>query len=270
MSWYNCAKKSKFTHFDKPFDKQIGLYEDFQKEAKINNFFIKTASLDVYIKGYTPPQRYNNISDLCEYLLSVVYKDIKSALTTEEYEYFKENSNTYDFFAPDGDDHYQKVGIINNYVKGFPPSKISWLLKTVLKTLKDINIRVDDIRHENFENSGEMRVIRYTVGLNPNANIKKDIPAEINMGSSIASAIIELLGRDPNNSYFEFDAKGIIKRANDLEDGVNLRAELTRLYGVGKFPLGSNLLESIKSRLNRIRNVAKWAVDHGYQNIYFA
>lgn len=243
---------------------------NWYKRAKLTNTLTKQSSMSLYVKGFDYPHRLNTILDLCFYLQHIIFKDIQTVLKPEEYEQWRTNGMGPEFFAPDGDDFDKPIGIINNYIKGFPPNKISWLLHNVLTALREVNVKVTDVRQESFPDSSEIRVIRYSVDLNPNANIKKDIPADINFSNSNAGLILKILGFEGDiwDGGNTLDPKTTYDEVIRLQDNSVLMA---RMKDIG---MGTNIdmssFISIQQRLKTVGEVAKWAVDHGYQEMYFA
>jgi len=270
MNWYKRSNKQNNLKLVKIF-KESSIEGDIYRSAQLENFFRKQASVNLYVEGYDPPTKLNTILDLCWYLHHEIFKDMKSVIGDEAYEHLLKAGFGPEFFAPDGDYWDKPIGIVNNYVKGFPPDKVSWLIKSVLAVLKKVNVRVNDVRQEPFPDSNEIRVIRYSVALNPNANEKKDIPIEINWTSGNAGAVLRLLGVEGDiwNGGNTLDAQVALDDIKRLLNEPMALEQRTEVLGMNS-SLSLEGLVNLKQRLKLIEQVAKWAVDHGYKNIYFA
>lgn len=275
MNWYKRAKALKAVQkediFYRKFDK-VNFSEkntDLQKQTQIKKILIKQASMSVYVKGFEYPREFKTIMDICYYLSGKIYPLMKEYLTPDEMLSWNDNGLVSDFFAPDGDTFDKPVGIINNYVKAFPPQKISWLLGKTKEALREINIYPSSILHETFKDSNEIRVIRWVIKSNPNAFIRSDIPNLPNFSNTNASVLLRVLGHEGDiEGGGHISAKQALDKITQIEgNSLILKDFLSRKYGPAE---GSSLISDIRNRLPLVKEVAQWAVNHGYQEIYFA
>jgi hypothetical protein len=264
----NMAKKIALDHLAEIPDyysrlKRMESNVELDKAAKIESFFVKQASMSVYVKGFDYPQKLNNISRLCYYLFDKTWKAMEQVLTPEELKKWTDDGMHSDFFAPDGFDHDAIQGTINNYVKAFPAKKIGWLVSFVRQKLQEINVRIVEIRQEKFKDSNEIRVIRYVVDANPNANVKHDEPPEIFFN---AGHVLALLDVDMDSSV-TLNSMEAYQKLQQLLQGDNLSNKLVEKQ---RAPMGEPDFQRLREKVQIVGEVAKWAVDHGYQEIYFA
>lgn len=239
---------------------------NWYKRAKTKDSLQKHASMSVYVEGFDYPTRLYTVLELCHYLAHSTWKEMQDILSKEEMENWRENGAHSDFYAPDGNDYNQPIGIINNYVKAFPPGKIQWLIQKTLQVLKDIKVRVSEVKYDTFKDSPDLRVVRYVISQNPNANSKADIPLDMNCTGSTATIICKLLTGGCDNGC-TIGANDAITRIDEISEWDKLHEAL---QGVGITLPTPDSMNGILERLTITRKVAQWAASHGYKNIYFA
>lgn len=236
----------------------------------------KYASQNVLVKDYNYPSPLNNIMDICNYLNYKIKYKIKDVLPKDEYEEWKKKGVVLEFFAPDGNDYDKPVGTINNYVGNFPSYKIGWLVRETKISLKEIGMVISGVVSEDYKEDslkGMIRVIRWEISCNPNFYAKKDEPPDVNFSNANASMVKSLLqiaiGSDLDGGFSEFSAQNVIEaidqKLNTL-DNINKTVQKA-------FPNSDDLIPdtiTISERINRVKEVAEWAVKHGYSQIYFA
>lgn len=251
MNWYKCAKTLEASN------------------RLTNNSLLKTASMSLYVHGFEHPQDLKTVRGICEYL-SYLHNS-SNLLTPEESKIWNANSPIHTtFFSPDGDDALKSIGTINNYVKGYPKNKIAKLRQFVMSSLKKINVSLKEIQFAKFENSSDFRVIRYVMSNNPNVREKIDSPPEINYsGSHVDSIVMALKGKtaDPNGE--NLDAIATLHAIDALKTPVDVANKITTHKQLVNTPQNLAGAAAVFQRLQEVRKVAQWAVDHGYKSIYF-
>ena len=113
------------------------------------------------------------------------------------------------------------------------------------------------------------RVIRLDVIENPNPDKKTNEPPQVNLSNrNMYHLMTEMMNFELNRPI---DAWKVIQRVEQtvpLADKYQIENEISQEEGKAQF-FGYGIdTEYIKRTLNRIKEVAEWAIDNGYQQLY--
>jgi len=273
-------------------------------QGKLVNYIagklVKIASMDVYIQDFKYPQNLDTLSDLA----NDAWTKLPFVNLEEEEKKTFNAQRTPEVVTIDGLDVDSTSGTINFYTAGLSAVRVEEWLQSILKTLKDDGAeKIGAIRRER-SNMFKSEVIRIPVG---NIVKKEQIrPPELNMANDNARHILQkVLKYNPTDGDYAFtdiDAAGLIKRIDyylsekSLPQSPNLGKEeklvpwvegvddpyqkIDSLMGPMKnFDPSNDTSPSlttyhggydenaVRDRLQKIKNIAQWALKNGYPKI---
>lgn len=132
--------------------------------------------------------------------------------------------------------------------------------KAIQETINSYNKTI-----ETYENKGDIvRVIRFKVSINPNKNAKPR-PPTLNMSNENAYAILQLLNynpeRNPSIPAYEIIMKINLALPRTIQEFTRETTQENNWINMGLS------LEQIQERLQKLKEIAEWTIDNGYQNI---
>jgi len=238
---------------------------NWYKKAKLN----KIATMDVVVDGFRYPQIPETLLNISNSIMySPQLSNYLKNLPEEEREYFKENHLT-ELVTPDtsSSKYNAPIGHINIYLRGLNPNRIkeyNQLIQNILKTLK---LEFDEPKID-ISNMYDSKVLRINITRNPHAYHQLDIPPELNLANENASRIFNGILKTPME---DINAAQLISRINSITRKDKIEFEHEGLEE--QTPSGMKIIEPPKSmeyydqRLERIKEIAQWALDHGYKTI---
>jgi hypothetical protein len=265
-------KREEYLKNIREVEERVAYNINWYKKSKLN----KKATMDVRVSDFDYPVSKKTISDIGNYLQNyILYKtDFYNQLTDFEKAYWKKNKVP-EFITMDGFDVDAETGTINIYLVGLPERTYSVIYDYLIKLLTKEGFKFEAT--ENLEDSKmfKSKVMRIKVLDNPYANQIEDKPPELNMANENAKLIFEkVLKYNLSDSFLEIPVFDIVNRINKITEEKIEENERpwSRNWGPGKVEMISGGLysEDIKERLNRIKQIAQWALDHGYKRIYVA
>jgi hypothetical protein len=195
-------------------------------------------------------------------------------MTPEQIEHFNKN-RTPDFVAVDGpangseDSYFMNRGTLNVYLKGIPTEYHQKIKDAALYFLKDAGVDYGTVI-TNTSNAYGGDAIRISINKMPKSNN----PPELNMSNGNTDYIFsKILNLDQYN-----DGYGYIIPARELLMKIELyNTELAdmdaRLTTTSKGSGGAQMInfgldgDQIRQRLEKIRNIALWAIENHYDTI---
>ena len=232
--------------------------------------------MDMFVADYQYPEKKEGILDLTFFLSKQLFyqTDFYSQLNDFEKQLWKEQ-RTPEFITPDGFNAFETTGTINVYLAGLP-EKLYPILKDYLSkilTKEGINFNIK----ETLDDSGMFgsKVMRINIVDNPNAHQIKDTPPELNMANENARLVLEkILGYDLSNYSIEIPAFELIYKIDGITNEVLEQKERgwSRDWGQGQVQMisGGYYADQIRRTLNIMKEIAEWAISHGYKRVIVA
>ena len=253
-------------------------------------------TMDVYIKGANY-ERLDTLGPLSWKLAGPIWR-YTEILPQDQLAYFQKNRAPI-ILTPDGNDYFKPTGTLNFYTAGFTKQSIRFALKSIFTSLKQLGFAWGKTRREQSATYNS-QVIRIPILTNPHIG-KYRGPPPLNFSNVNAYQIFHNVLQYPGEHEFHMKAKELMERIESLThdkswidknkinptdsnlgnkpfdnpdienphlDVVNqIGKELgnsTRIIG------GGLSADDIRKRVGLIWDVAKWADDHGFEDIYVA
>jgi len=234
----------------------------------------KLASINVTVADFEPPMSRETIYDLSNYLSNFIrYKtDFINQLTDFEKAYWNKNGVAgSDFITIDGLDMDSPVGTINVYLASLPERMQSILQKYLSNILSNEGFKfhlkgIDDSK------MFKSKVMRIQIDHNPFTNQKTDLPPELNMANMNAEIVLgKILGYDLSEGHLEIPVFDITNKLNNVTDqSIEQNERVTnRDWAPGKVQIISPgySKDKIKYILNKLKEIAQWAINHDYKRL---
>lgn len=225
-------------------------------------------SMDVRIKDADYKNRLDNILNVCVYLENKLYNIINS-FTPEQKEYYDKN-RVAELISPDGDGAFKTKGIINFYLRPIPPDLINKFIQAIKYYLQEVNIKYAQFYEEDSNSWKNSRVVRIPILEIP----KEDAgPPELNLSNINAHLIFnDVLGfKGVDNYHYVISARDLLIKIDNLPDFVSdINA---RSNNITKGSSGATFMDfgysgdQIRQRLQKIRQIAIWAIENNYDTI---
>jgi hypothetical protein len=231
---------------------------------------VKIASMDVYVKDYIPPKSYETIGDMSWYLSEEIWKVVQKLLTEEEIQYFRDNKPG-EWFTGDGDDFFNRTGVMNFYINGLPLDRINKILSAVRYYLSEIDVESGVPSAPEQSGTYKSQVIRIPILKNEN-KLPDNTAPQLNMSNTNAIQIFEGVLNFKMEDYTGcFDAWQVISRIDRLipRQISEFERETNDTQEEGKprhIDIGIDSAY-INDKVQRIREIAQWATDNNYQKI---
>jgi hypothetical protein len=281
-------------------------FKSIVKESLREAFYPKPVllleSMNLYIKGANY-KRYETLSEICNFIVDKIFSNMAS-LPLDQQNYWRKNHTfpTYDILTPDGPYFDETTGIINFYTSGLTRQSFILVFKTIFTELKKLGLSWGKITMEQSKAYVNSQVIRIPIIKNPNVG-KYQGPSDLNLSNRnayhIFKNVLQFEPDDDSGSSFHFKADDLIERINTLshdlgwidkhqigktdsdwpkaerdepEDFENPHDDIIKKFGDemgGARMIGYGLeAERIKEILREIWTIAKWAKDHGFEELY--
>ena len=234
----------------------------------------KTASMSVYVSDYESPAKKDDLLSVSFIIMDKFFKsDIYNQMSEFEKAYYLKNQVS-NFITPDGDDFDKPTGIMSVYLKGFPERLITDIINFVSKMLIDDGFRLGQGKVEKSR-MYDSNVARIPIIANPHVNKNNDTPPELNMANMNANIVLgKVLGYDTSEGELEitiFDLLNRISKVTPEQIEANERP-WSREWGNGKVESleGAYTAEQIKASIDKLKEIAEWAMSHGYKRLSVA
>jgi hypothetical protein len=233
------------------------------ENSKKKDKTVISESMNVTIKDFPYQRELNGILDMCHYISNKVSYDLlKKELSPEQWDNRRDFNYSFD---PDGMDAFEPTGTINFYLGDYPEQLIDKTVSYIKYILAENDIKVGSTSRE-----GD-RVVRINVVSN---DYKVQNPPDINLSNGNAKEIFEeIIGY--NSVDEEMNAVDLLMKIQSARKSILTKPEkssFTKSGGDGKAHMyGPSHGQDYHNRtLDRIEELAQWAVDNGYQTIYVA
>jgi len=233
----------------------------FHIKADTLKKLLKIASMDVIVQDFDYPEKANIMGELAWIAgEKLPYKD----LSEEERKEFQNNRVT-EIVIPDGNDYFETSGIMNFYTSGLRPERIQQWLSSILETLKAKGAEITGPTKQEKSRSMRGDVIRIPIG--KITKKEHDSPPELNMsGSNAVYVFREILGYDfAEDALPNINAQDLLKRVdNALRSMREPTPDDEEEPGIS---VGRYTEPRARQRLLIIKEIAEWAISHGYNKI---
>ncbi len=250
--------------------------------------------MTLYVKGLDLGKKLQTIHEISWELMGRVFKFIQT-LPQDQQQYFQKNKMP-EVLTIDGYDPDPPTGVLNLYTAGLTTQALRGAMKVVFDGLKELGITYGKVKTEPSR-MFKSQVIRIPILKNPHAGAYKG-PPELDFSNTNAYQIFHNVLQYPGEHEFEMKASELMERIESLAhdkgwidknkinptdsargdkpfddpDIENPHFDIVNQLGAGGARMiGGGLSgDDIRMRLGLIWNFAKWAVDHGYQDLYVA
>lgn len=229
-------------------------------------------SVDVMVADYPYQKTFENLLDVSYYIQNKLFHDyLPKKLSGNELKNAQDAIRG-ETITPDGDDHFDRTGTINFYLKEtFPRELLEDIYSYFKYILSELDITLGQPRLDR-SNSRNGAVARLPI-VN-NENTAENGPPDINLANGNARLIFSDVLNYGNeyDGHSSFDAVDLIMKINVAENMLFGHPDkTTRDTSTPK-----NMYSDIKGKdyivpvLQRIKKLAQWAIDNGYRSINVA
>lgn len=159
-------------------------------------------------------------------------------------------------------------------IEFFPPpmflGHLSELTESIKNALHRVGIKTAPFVSEDYEGRMAVRVIHIPITENPTVD---ECPPEVTMSANAGRIVLrDLLGIQPKNGRYEFDAAETLQRLDSVTEERITRCSSSPLRDA-KSPRGVNLVASpytmkrVHRCLGELRRLTQWARSHNYEKI---
>lgn len=253
-----------------------------------------TESMSLYVKGANY-DKLETLGDVSWKLMGPVWRYMET-LPEDQKAYFQKNRSA-EVLTPDGDGYFEPIGTLNLYTAGLTRNTLTVALKLIFQGLKQMGIVYGKVKTEP-SNMYKSQVIRIPIIKNPQAGTYSG-PPDVQMSNVNAYQIFHNVLQYEGEHEFSMKAKELMERIETLahdkswidknkinptdsgipdaeqdnnDDVENPHMDIVNQLGSqlgGARMIGGGLSgESIRGRLGEIWALAKWADDHGFEDLY--
>jgi hypothetical protein len=230
-------------------------------------------SMDLYVSGFEYPQETETLLDLCHYLFRNVIDRFWQKMTPEQQARFRNQGRAIETISPDtsSSDAFGSTGIINFYMGGIDPALRPKMLQGVKYYLDELGVKYGPFKEES--DGSDIRVVR--IPILHNEPKKHDMPAKLNMANANAHLIFgQLLGFPDEGGSYSFSARDVMVKIDGALKELDIQkaarpTTVEKGKGATVYSMGLSA-DDIKMRLGKIREIAKWAIEKGYDQLYVA
>jgi hypothetical protein len=203
---------------------------------------------------------------LCQYLTAKVIQPFFAA------NHVQWDPRFVDFFMHDHNSNpFEPTGTIEFY----PPLRFAGqsdaLENAILAALNEASIVTGAFQREYYPGQPAVKVVRIPILKNPTA---QSGPPEVTMPNNAGRIIMSrLLGYQPHNGRFEFNADDVLCKALTISDDAIATQCASPLRQLGApangVPRTANpaTVSSVRRCLDELKQLARWAREHHYQKI---
>ena len=230
-------------------------------------------SVSVYIKDVDYSSHIKNLDDIAELLKKKVIYPMMTKLSPEIQAAINDGGGqSHGIITPDGSYYSDQEMVLNFYTEGWPIQLRDNIVKGIEYFLKEIGATFQPPR---TDKSGMYRgaVVRFPItGFEPS----KDIPANLNMSNDNAQLVLhDILGIQIEDGFAEVKAVDLLRQIDNVDPeilGIHSRDPYSQQQKGGNTQVyhGGYNQEQIQRSLQTLKGIAQWAVQNGYQDIYFA
>lgn len=228
-------------------------------------------SMSVYVQGHDYQSDIHDLDDVANSLKKKVLYPAWDKLSEEQQEKVRKGGSTqHEMIVPDGDYYGDGKKLINFYTAGWPKEMVSGLVQGVKYFLDEMKIKYGPFK---TDKSGmfDSEVVRIPI---LQFGTSKNSPALLNLSNANATLIFGDLLKFPQeeSGFTNISPADLYRKIEELEkDMVDVHARdpySSQKQGGAAFFSGGLSSEQITSRLEQIKQVAKWALDNHYDQMY--
>lgn len=240
----------------------------------MNSFkdWLQIESMSVYVQGYDYQDDINDLDDVANSLKRKVLYPAWEKLSKEQQEMVeKGGSGQHSMIVPDGDYYADsKNQVINFYTAGWPHDMVPGLIQGIKYYLDEMRIKYGQFK---IDDSGmfDSEVVRIPV---LQYSTSKNSPALLNLSNDNAMVIFRDLLKFPEESggFVDISPADLYRKIETLEkDMIDIHARdpySSQQKGGATYISGGLSSEGIASRLEQLKQIAKWALDNHYDQMY--
>lgn len=229
-------------------------------------------SMDVYIQGYDTSNDMHDLDDVANKLKIKILYPMFEKLSPEAQEAVRKGgSMMHGMITPDGSYYSGEGEVINFYSAGWPQELIPHIIQGIKYFLDEMGIKYGQFRTEqsgmNFGQVYRIPVLKFEA--------TKGGPPVLNLSNQNAFLIFkDILGfyDEGGHGFYGISPAELLMKIDNLPDfnvGIHAQEPYTTKTQGGPTVHHGGLDESgIKRRLEQIRQIAIWARDNGYDEIY--
>jgi len=268
--------------------------QHWYKKAKLK----KRASMTLHVENFPYQDDLSTLGSLTNKAQQMMWPFMSEFLDDETLKVWKSKVST-EWFTPDGNDYFNKNGIINLYLPNIPEESFALIIQTAKQILEKLNLEISNVKSDKSK-MYDADVIRF--GVSENKNEKPVEPPTINLANTNAYHIFrdtlgyqkdlwddgsfdikELKGRI---TYYLGEASYPEKTPEEIENanvsiqqglfgGQPLKGDEWKQPDIrdmlsGRGGISQYSQEDTKERLEQILNFCNWALDKGYDKAYLA
>jgi hypothetical protein len=236
-------------------------------------------SVDVRVSDAEYPSTLNDLLELSFELNSKLWRTLK--VSPEHGKYYQDTPHHIDGkftkhpdgpVVVDGDDQFKTTGTLNLYLKPFHPEIKDKAVKAIKYMLDELNVKYGMFKEE-LDSSGEVRVVRIPVLQLPAVDHSK-MPPEMNMSNGNAHHIFWDVLKIPYDYSLTISARDLLMKIDqydhDMAD-IDVRLPTQSVGAKGSVFISGGLSgDAIRLRLDRLREIAMWAIKNHYDTIQVA
>lgn len=229
--------------------------------------------MSVHVSGYSWTDDIHDFDGLAYQIKRKVIETFWQKLTPDQQQAVrKSGSMNHGILTPDGS-HYgrEKAEIINFYTGGWPEDMVPQMVKGIKYYLDEMKVKYGAFKQEKsgMFDSGVIRIPILAW------STTKDAPPELSLNNGNANLIFgDLLGYRGSDSSYEMSAADLYTKISNLDPdklGIHARDPYSSKTAGGPQVFHGGLdSDGIERRLEVIKNIAKWAIEHHYDKIYVA
>ena len=214
-------------------------------------------SLDLKIKDYNYDEGLDTILKICQYSrIKLMQNHLLKELTEDEMAAWQEKGMPTEFLSPDGNSAFNRIGIMNFYLDGFPFRLVDSSVSYIKYILNEKDVIVSNIHKE------QNRVVRIFITKNGSHDSN---PPSLNMSTSNAKNIFtNILHINMTNDIEVNDLMAAIDEKRPEIEKLIKNPSFTKVYGAHTFEIGK---QEVLDRINIIYKIAQWAKDNGHDKL---
>lgn len=229
------------------------------------NWLLET--VNIRVKDYDDLQEINNLDDISNSINNGVIRPLFDKISPEIQAKISKRVPAYQLITPDGDYYLNpKNSVLNFYSGDWPPDILQKAIHGIKYYLDNYKVKYGEFKTDQSKLFGG-EVIRIPIlGMSFNKNNL----GELNIANEMSTIIFNDILNFPIEQK-EFDARDIIIKIDNLSDfQINNNTQEPYMIQKGQASTyhGGVDEERIKRILNRLKEVANWAIANHYDTIY--
>ena len=228
-------------------------------------------SMSVYVQGHDYQSDINDLDDVANILKKrVLYPAWEKLDEGQQKKVQEAGSAHHGMIVPDGDYYGEGKNLLNFYIGGWPEEMVPKLVQGIKYFLDNMGIKYAPFE-TNTSGMYESKVVRISI---LKYETSKNSPALLNLSNDNATLIFRDLLKFPSEEggFTDISPADLYRKIEELEkDMIDIHARdaySSQRQGGAAFFAGGLSTEQITSRLEQIKQIAKWAMDNHYDQMY--